>query len=95
MSYISTSKVMAKTYHKPHAEMFELITNLECDQKFFDENFLICIRKDKLGRTYREYAITELGLRYVVNSIPYEKTNNVINSILNGEITQLINYMVV
>ena len=58
---ITTSRKIAETFEKRHADVLRDIETLQCSKEFTERNFALSSYKDKSGKSNKEYIVTKDG----------------------------------
>lgn len=70
---VVSSRDIAETFGKRHADVLRDIENLNCSEKFTERNFALSSYKDNSGKSNKEYLLTKDGFTIVVMGYTGEK----------------------
>ncbi|MCM1237251.1 MAG: Rha family transcriptional regulator, partial [Ruminococcus flavefaciens] len=70
---VVSSRDIAETFEKRHADVLRDIENLNCSAKFTERNFALSSYKDSSGKSNKEYLLTRDGFTIVAMGYNGEK----------------------
>lgn len=70
---ITTSRKIAETFEKRHADVLRDIETLQCSKEFTERNFALSSYKDKSGKSNKEYIVTKDGFTMLCMGYTGEK----------------------
>ena len=70
---VTTSRKIAETFEKRHADVIRDIESMKCSEKFRERNFALSSYKSEQNKTLKEYIVTEDGFSMLCMGYTGEK----------------------
>lgn len=72
-----SSCAVAELFTRQHGKVLRTIRGVECDKKFFDQNFKETTYQDRVGRKFPMFMITRAGFNFLIMHFTGKKARQI------------------